>query len=92
MVGSRILSAALLVGGGIAAIALVAAAPRLLRVARPFVRESLKRGMGAYARARAATAEFTEDLQDLVAEVQAELTRERHPPDADPPIREAHSS
>ncbi len=94
MIGSRILGAALLIGGGAAVIGLAVAAPKILRAARPFVRESLKRGMGAYARARAAAAEFTEDVEDLVAEVQAELTRERpaSAPDADPPIKEAHSS
>jgi Protein of unknown function (DUF5132) len=94
MIGSRTLGAALLVGGGIAAIALALAAPKILRASRPFVRESLKRGMGAYARARAAAAEFAEDMEDLVAEVQAELTRERPPPapDAEPPIKEVQSN
>lgn len=95
MMGSRVFGAALLVGGGIAAIALVVAAPKLLRASRPFVRETLKRGMGAYARARAATAEFAEDVEDLVAEVQAELTRERPTPAPvaePPPVREANKS
>lgn len=94
MIGSRILGAALLVGGGIAVIALAVAAPKILRASRPLVREGLKRGMGVYARARAATAEFAEDVEDLVAEVQAELTRERPSPASvpDPPIKEAHKT
>lgn len=94
MIGSRILGAALLVGGGIAVIAFAVAAPRILRASRPFVRETLKRGLAAYARARTAAAEFAEDVEDLVAEVQAELTRERPSPapDTEPPIKEAHAS
>jgi hypothetical protein len=49
-------------------------APRLLRAARPALRRGLKQGMQAYTALRAATAEFVEDVEDLVAEVQGELS------------------
>jgi hypothetical protein len=75
----RVLGTALLIGGGVLAVATIVAAPRLLRAARPLVREGLKRGIDIYARARAGAAEFVEDVSDLVAEVQAELTSERAP-------------
>lgn len=71
----RIVGTAVLVGAGIAAVAVVVAGPRLLRVARPTLREGLKRGMELYAQARGAAAEFAEDVEDLVAEVQAEIGR-----------------
>lgn len=90
MNGSRILGTILLAGGVVAAVALIVAAPNLLRASRPFARAALKRGIGAYASARAAAAEFAEDVEDLVAEVQAELTRER--PSAAEPVREAANS
>lgn len=77
MIGSRIFGTVVLVGGGMAVVAAILAAPKLLRVTRPMVREALKRGMESYARARTATSEFVEDVEDLIAEVQAELTHER---------------
>ncbi len=86
MLGSRLLGTMLLIGGGVAAVVVVVAAPKVLRAARPMVREALKRGMGVYARARAASAEFVEDVEDLVAEVQAELTATR--PDEPPKAAE----
>jgi len=70
----RILGAVLLVGAGVVAVGAVIAAPRILRVARPLVRDGLKRGMEIYERVRGAAAEFSEDVEDLVAEVKSEIT------------------
>jgi hypothetical protein len=63
----------MLIGGGILAVAAVVAAPRLIRAARPVLREGLKRGLNIYERARGAAAEALEDVEDLVAEVRAEM-------------------
>jgi hypothetical protein len=77
MFGSRLIGTALLIGGGALAIGVVIAAPTILRTGRPLIRQGLKRGLEVYARARAAAAEFVEDVEDLVAEVQSELTHDR---------------
>lgn len=69
----RIVGAVLVVGVGVAAVGAVIAGPRLLRAARPLAREGLKRGMALYGQVRGAAAEFAEDIEDLVAEVQAEV-------------------
>lgn len=71
--GSRIIGTVLIVGAGALAVAAIVAAPRVLVAARPTVREALRRGLGFYERARHAAAEFVEDVEDLVAEVQADL-------------------
>lgn len=63
----------LIIGAGALVIGAVIAAPKLLRAARPAAREALRRGLGFYERARNAAAEFAEDVEDLVAEVQADL-------------------
>jgi hypothetical protein len=73
----RVLGTALLVGGGALAIAAVVAAPKLLRASRPVVREAMRRGFGLYERARAAAAEFVDDVEDLVAEVRTDISDER---------------
>ncbi|MEZ5960577.1 MAG: DUF5132 domain-containing protein [Hyphomonadaceae bacterium] len=72
--GGRVLGTALLIGAGAAAIGAVVVAPRVLRAVRPAVRESLRRGFGLYERARAAAAEFVDDVEDLVAEVRADVS------------------
>ena len=72
--GGRFLGAVVLLGAGALAIAAVAAAPHVLKTARPFVREGLKRGLKLYDGARASIVEFAEDIEDLVAEVKADLT------------------
>ena len=64
-----------MLGLGVGAIALAANAPRLLRAARPALRKGLKQGLQAYAAARGAAAELVEDVEDLIAEVQAELNQ-----------------
>jgi hypothetical protein len=70
---SRLLGGVIVVGLGLGAVALVANAPKLLRSTRPFLRQGLKRGLAAYDGLRGAAAEFAEDVEDLVAEVQTEL-------------------
>lgn len=67
------------IGIGVAGIGLVLFGPRLLRAARPTIRAGLKQGLEAYAKLRATAAELAEDVEDLVAEVQAELLHERRP-------------
>lgn len=74
---SRALGAVVLIGAAGALIAAATVAPRVLRSARPMLRQGLKRGLGAYAALRAAAAEFTEDVEDLIAEVQSELSEAR---------------
>lgn len=68
----RVLGTALVIGGGALAVAAVIAAPKILRASRPHVREALRRSLELYDRARAAAAEFADDVEDLVAEVRAE--------------------
>lgn len=70
-IGGRLLGTALLLGCGAVAAAAIVAAPRILRTTRPFVREGLRRGFGLYEQARAAAAEFADDVEDLVAEARA---------------------
>lgn len=84
MVFGRIVGAALLVGGGALAIAVVLSAPKIMRTARPLLREGLKRGLGLYEQVRTSAAEFTEDVEDLVAEVRLDLDAARRatPPSA----------
>ena len=85
----KLLRTALLVGGGALAVGAVIAGPALLRTARPFVRAGLKRGLGLYAKARAAAVELVEDVEDLVAEVQAEISTHRaEPPEPTPAARD----
>ena len=68
----RVLGTALLVGGAALAIGAIVAAPKILRASRPAVREALRRGLELYDKARAAAAEFADDVEDLVAEVRTE--------------------
>lgn len=77
-----------MLGVGVGAIALAANAPRLLSAARPVLRKGLKRGLEVYVSVRAAAAELAEDVEDLVAEVQAEL-KEAHAPAQDSEAKEA---
>lgn len=78
----RLFGAALLIGAGTLAVGAVVAAPHILRAARPVARQGLKHGMELYARVRAAAAEFADDVEDLVAEVQAERTSRQSEPEA----------
>ena len=70
--GARLLATELLLGCGALADATIVAAPRILRTTRPFIREGLRRGFGLYEQARAAAAEFADDVEDLVAEARAD--------------------
>jgi hypothetical protein len=81
-IAGRLLGTAFVLGAGALTVAAIVAAPRMLRTARPMLREGLKRGMGVYEQARAAGAEFADDLEDLFAEVRSELASQRP---ADPP-------
>lgn len=78
--GGRILGAVLLVGAGAAAIAALAATPHILKTARPLLREGLKRSVKFYEGARVSAAEFAEDVEDLLAEVKADLTAKTETP------------
>ncbi len=77
--GERMLGTVVLVGLGVLTVGAVVAAPALLRTTRPIIREGLRRGIGYYARARAAASEFAEDIDDLIAEVRSELAAEQSP-------------
>lgn len=79
--GGRILGAALLIGAGAAAIAALTAAPHILKTARPLLREGLKRGVKFYEGARASASAFADDVEDLLAEVKADLTAKPETPD-----------
>ena len=80
---SRLLGGVVVLGVGVGAIALAANAPKLLAAARPVLRKGLKQGLVVYGAVRAAAAELAEDVEDLVAEVQAELKEARAPAQAD---------
>ncbi len=75
----RVLGTTLLIGAGALAVGAIVAAPKILRASRPFVREALRRGLAFYDKARSAAAEFSDDVEDLVAEVRAEATKRRAP-------------
>jgi hypothetical protein len=87
--GGRIVGAALLLGGGALVIAAVLSAPKIMRTARPLLREGLKRGLGLYEQARTAAAELAEDVDDLVAEVRLDLDAAR--PASPPPAADEKS-
>jgi hypothetical protein len=74
--GVRLFGTVALIAGGALVVTAVIAAPAVLRASRPVAREALRRGLRLYDRARAASAEFVEDVEDLVAEVRSELSGE----------------
>lgn len=88
---TRIVGGLLLVGIGVGVVVVAANAPTLLRTARPVLRSGLKRGLAAYQSLRGAAADFAEDVEDLIAEVQAELKDVRPTPEAPTPgeVKEA---
>lgn len=59
-----------------AALVAVAAIPTIMTAGRPFARVAIKSGLLLLEKGREAMAEATEDLEDLVAEVKAELAGE----------------
>jgi hypothetical protein len=69
------------IGAGVFAVA-VLAVPVLFRAAKPLVRGAVKTALLAGEKAREAFAEAGEALEDVVAEVQAELAEERAMMDA----------
>ena len=67
-----------LVVGGLIGVALAPAiAPALGRVARPAAKAGIKAGLVLFERGRMAAAELRETVEDITAEVQAELHEER---------------
>lgn len=77
--GGRLIGTVALVVGGALLVTAVIAAPTVLRTARPFAREGLRRGLRFYGQARTAAAAFAEDVEDLVAEVRSDLSHEEGP-------------
>ncbi len=59
------------------AIAGVAAIPAILSVGRPFARAALKSSLLLVEKGREAIAEMSEDLEDMMAEVKAELVADK---------------
>jgi hypothetical protein len=75
-IASRLLIAGLVIAGGAL---VVAAAPRALRSGRPALRAAMKRAFQVYARTRSAAAAFADDVEELFAEVSAELASAPEP-------------
>ena len=73
----RVFGTALIVVGAVAAVAAVGAAPQVLRAARPLAREALKRGLRIYERSRTASAQFLDDVEDLIAEAREDLSKQK---------------
>jgi hypothetical protein len=63
----------LLIGAGALAVGAIVAAPKILRASRPVVRDALRHGLALYDKARSAAAELADDVEDLFAEVRAEM-------------------
>lgn len=74
MAFGRIMGTAMVLGAGALALTAAIAAPRIFKVAKPYVREGLRRSISIYDRARAGAAELVEDIEDLVAEVRSDLS------------------
>jgi hypothetical protein len=70
-------TATLVVGGLIGVVLAPAIAPALGRVARPAAKAGIKAGLVLFERGRVAAAELRETVEDITAEVQAELHEER---------------
>lgn len=79
----RVLGTTLLIGAGALAVGALVAAPQILRASRPVVRDALRRGLALYDKARSAAAEFADDVEDLVAEVRAEVRPAGEAPEQD---------
>jgi Protein of unknown function (DUF5132) len=78
--GNRLKSAATLVVGGILGVVLAPAlAPALTGLMRPAVKAGIKAGLLLFERGQLAAAELRESLEDITAEVQAELAAGRAP-------------
>jgi Protein of unknown function (DUF5132) len=77
------------VGVGIAAL-LPAVKPILGDVGRPLAKASIKTGILAYEKGRELSARWREVLEDLVAEVQAELSAQAGQPAVAPPASQTN--
>jgi len=88
--GSRVFTAGLVIGAGALIVAGVVVAPKALRSARPTLRGVMKTTLRTYAKVRSAAAELAEDVEDLFAEVKAELA-DAKPKEAEPPGESAEA-
>jgi Protein of unknown function (DUF5132) len=73
-------AATLLIGGAIGVILAPTLAPALAGAARPAAKAAIKAGLLLFDRARLAAAELRESVEDITAEVQAELAESNAPP------------
>lgn len=64
-------------GAAVLATAVVPALPAIVRASRPTARAAIKSGMVLLERGREVMAEASEELEDILAEVKAELQQER---------------
>ncbi|WP_084399065.1 DUF5132 domain-containing protein [Henriciella aquimarina] len=90
---SRLAGLGFLVGAGVVTAGAVVVAPRVMRAARPHLREGLKLGLSGYDLMRRAAAEAMDDFEDLVAEARAEMRpRQAAPPQPDGDATQAPSA
>jgi len=78
-----VLGVAIGLGAAAVAAALVPALPTIARAGRPAARGALKSGLILMERGREVLAEASEELEDLLAEVRAEMQHERYAADMD---------
>jgi len=78
-----VLGVAIGLGAAAVAAALVPALPAIARAGRPAARGVLKSGLILMAQGREALAEASEEFEDLLAEVSAEMQQQRHAQFAD---------
>jgi len=71
------LGVAIGLGAAVIAAAIVPALPVIARAGRPAARAAIKSGLALVERGREVMAEASEELEDLLAEVRAELQQER---------------
>jgi hypothetical protein len=71
--------AAILAGGAVGVFLAPIIAPAIARAARPATKAAIRAGMMIYQRGRLVGAEFREMVEDVTAEVAAELAEEQSP-------------
>ena len=80
------------VGATVLAAAVIPALPVLAKAARPGAREALKSGLLLAERGREMMSEISEEFEDILAEVRAELEREHHMTQPEPPKQDENPS
>ncbi len=70
-------------GAAVLATAIVPALPAIVRASRPTARAAMKSGLILLEKGREVMAEASEELEDIMAEVKAELRQERKARSAD---------